>query len=69
MEKSVNRVLKGRPRGSKTKLHGLTEFCRVSGYSKTYAHEVLSGKRPGGAPVRRAWAWFLAEREKAEAQS
>ena len=56
MIKSVNGVKRGRPSGSATLLKGLSAFCRATGYSKVYAHEVLTGKRSCGAPLRRAWA-------------
>lgn len=60
MSKAVNgdftRRGRGRPAGSATRIKGLSAFCRATGYSVTYAHEVLTGKRACGAPLRRAWA-------------
>jgi hypothetical protein len=62
MKKMVNRDKgAGRPKGSKTKLHGLNTFMAAHGYtSKAYVHEVLSGKRSTGRPVRVAWARWQA---------
>ena len=53
----------GRPAGSKTRLRGLVAFMRAHGYnSRPYVHEVLTGKRSGGRPVRIAWArWKAAQ--------
>jgi len=68
MSQSVNGEKRaGRPKGSRTQFYGLQAFCTATGYGKTYAHEVLKGKRPGGAPLRRAWARWSAAR-KAEAK-
>lgn len=62
MKTMVNRErTAGRPKGSKTKLHGLNTFMAAHGYaSKAYVHEVLMGKRAGGRPVRIAWARWKA---------
>ena len=68
MKKMVNREKKaGRPKGSKTRLVGLTAFMAKSGYkSKSYVHEVLTGKRLGGRPVRQAWAKWMAAQSAAK---
>jgi hypothetical protein len=63
MMKYVHRNKTGRPVGSPTRLRGLCQFCRDSGYSVVYAHEILTGKRCGGAPLRRAWAMHWAGKQ------
>lgn len=58
--KKVNQQKRaGRPIGSRTQFYGLQAFCEQTGYGKTYAHEVLKGKRTS-APVRIAWARWKA---------
>ncbi len=67
MNRKVNReITAGRPVGSRTQLYGLRAFCAATGYSRTYAHEVLMGKRSGGRPVRMAWARWNAARKAAK---
>lgn len=66
MKQKVNQQKRaGRPIGSRTQFYGLQAFCAETGYGKTYAHEVLKGKRSSGAPLRLAWARWNAARSAA----